>query len=74
MVTTTLTKAFDLLQALPADMQEEIGSELVSYTKRWDALKTSITTGTGELARGEGIAISDIDTFAEKITKKHDLS
>ena len=74
MATTTLEKAFDSLRALPADMQEEIGAELLEYTTRWHELKVGIAEGTEELARGEGIEISDVDEFVGRITEPHGRS
>ncbi len=74
MKTTTLEKAFDVLRSLPTNMQEEIGTKLLSYTTQWRELKAGLAAGTDELARGAGIEISDINAFAGRITNPHDHS
>ena len=70
-MTTTLEKAFHSLSTLPPDMQEELGTQLLSYAKQWQALKVGIEQGTAELRRGEGIEIVDTEDFLESISKRH---
>jgi hypothetical protein len=73
-MTATLEKAFQSLRSLPQDMQEELGESLLSYATRWRELQSAITTGSAELARGEGIEVSDIGEFVGQIERKHGRS
>lgn len=66
-----LEKAFKSLEALPPELQDELGRSLISYTARWQELRAEIEKGADELKRGEGIEVSDIDAFLRTIEKKH---
>ena len=69
MTTTTLQRAIQSLSALPDNVQDELGQKLLAYASRWQKLKLEIDRGTDELARGEGIEVTDVDLFLDKLTK-----
>ena len=70
-MTATLERAMTSLRELPADMQEELGQQLLSYVNKWQQLKSNIDQGTNELARGEGIEVTNTEEFVKAIHKKH---
>jgi len=66
-----LEQAFTSLRTLPADMQDELGQKLLTYVTQWRELKAGIDQGTAELARGEGVDITDTADVLKGIRNKH---
>ncbi len=70
-MTATLENAIISLRTLPADMQDELGRQLLAYITQWQELKAGIDQGSAELARGEGIEINDTAELLKTIHHTH---
>ena len=74
MATTSLQHAIEYLDQLPAPVQDNVAEQLIAYVKQWLALQDGIDQGADELARGEGIEITNVDAFVDTLTKEHERS
>ena len=70
-MTAMLKNAITSLRTLPADMQDELGRQLLAYISQWQELRAGIEQGSAELARGEGIEIDDTAELLKTIRNKH---
>lgn len=66
-MTTKIQKAaIALSKELPEDVQDKVAQNLLAYAEKWRALRTMIDDGVGELNRGEGIEIPDVDSYLKR--------